>query len=564
MGENEFMLSRQISKDTVISCLNKLTEPLNPQSAFDAEIVKKGLHLFRDGKVFNVNVNDEDITGVVQENGKYEVDIPIDFLDVSFCDCYKSSICEHQLAVLFYLYSLFDSPGQFVAEWRNTVKERKAKPIFLSKRAAAGTRQFEEYSFPDWVSYFEKEYEEFLRSEIRETYYFSSYNKDFETFQNHFYVYFQKIVSTQLPEDTGCALLFHLNAAVTTFYKMLEFIQKTNLAYQTRASLHEPIRELANEMIDISNMLQEITITSRFSEMLKDSKNYYDHLLFVSKDFTYERLWIYRLVWSYLDHTVNLLDDQELQLNKDLAGEKMNARLGKENFVMEYTTALAHFAFLKGEDERAVDLLKTLDHDSVFLYTYWIRDLTEQRSWQRLDEWLPFVREKTGALLMDTGEARFKREIIQYFLHHIQYYAHETNQLEFYEQALGEWLPYSYPYFNQYLIDTNQLQKWTELQLYLGVTIEELDKEWLKQIEKENRQYLLPLYHQQVIKLIEEKNRPSYKRAVRHLRKLRTHYRQLKQLKLWENYISSLESRYKRLRAFQEELRKGKGKLIDD
>ena len=64
---------------------------------------------------------------------------------------------------------------------------------------------------------------------------------------------------------------------------------------------------------------------------------------------------------------------------------------------------------------------------------------------------------------------------------------------------------------------------------------------------------LLPILHQAVDGLIEQKNRVSYKQAVRLLKKLRTIYKKLKRVPEWEAFIDKLLKRYKRLRAFQEE-----------
>lgn len=53
-------------------------------------------------------------------------------------------------------------------------------------------------------------------------------------------------------------------------------------------------------------------------------------------------------------------------------------------------------------------------------------------------------------------------------------------------------------------------------------------KEPLKDIEKEAPEAALPLYHLAATEAIEERNRKSYRRAVRYLKKLRTLYKRLK------------------------------------
>src|SRR5690606_19049545 len=123
-----------------------------------------------------------------------------------------------------------------------------------------------------------------------------------------------------------------------------------------------------------------------------------------------------------------------------------------------------------------------------------------------------------------------------------------------YTTALARLLPYSYVEYNSFLLDTEQYRKWVDLQIYAGYDIDDIDRGVLKEIETIDRAALLPLYHRAVAKAIEGKNRPSYKKAVKYLRKIRAHYKKLKQEDLWYEYITKLAAVNKRLRAFQQEL----------
>lgn len=80
----------------------------------------------------------------------------------------------------------------------------------------------------------------------------------------------------------------------------------------------------------------------------------------------------------------------------------------------------------------------------------------------------------------------------------------------------------------------------------------------LKAIEEHDSALLLPLYHQAAERAVLEKNRASYKTAVRLLKKLHGIYKQLGQDDRWEHYVYRLADKFSRLRAFQEELKKGK------
>ena len=58
--------------------------------------------------------------------------------------------------------------------------------------------------------------------------------------------------------------------------------------------------------------------------------------------------------------------------------------------------------------------------------------------------------------------------------------------------------------------------------------------------------------------MISQKNRSSYKVAVRVLKKLRTVYKKLKRTSEWEAFFSQLLERHKRLRAFHAECERSK------
>jgi uncharacterized Zn finger protein len=80
----------------------------------------------------------------------------------------------------------------------------------------------------------------------------------------------------------------------------------------------------------------------------------------------------------------------------------------------------------------------------------------------------------------------------------------------------------------------------------------------LQPIEKDAPELLLPFYHQAVERYIAHKNRDGYKAAVKLLKRLSKIYKKMKREEPWEQFITALAVRNSRLRALQEELRKGK------
>ena len=96
----------------------------------------------------------------------------------------------------------------------------------------------------------------------------------------------------------------------------------------------------------------------------------------------------------------------------------------------------------------------------------------------------------------------------------------------------------------------------------MGWSFYDLPRDRVKVIEKEKPEVLLGMLHQSALNEINQKNRSSYKAAVRHLKKLRTLYKKIKRVDDWQYFLDNLMEKTKRLRAFHEECRRSK--LIEE
>ncbi len=119
-------------------------------------------------------------------------------------------------------------------------------------------------------------------------------------------------------------------------------------------------------------------------------------------------------------------------------------------------------------------------------------------------------------------------------------------------------LPYSVNYYTNFLYRQGRYREVVDLFLWANITADELHPQLLKTLQARNPELVMPLYHRAVMRRLEVKNRASYQRAVRHLKTLRTHYRSIKRLDQWEAYLEQLLAKTARMRAFHEELKKGK------
>ncbi|WP_068700819.1 SWIM zinc finger family protein [Paenibacillus yonginensis] len=125
-------------------------------------------------------------------------------------------------------------------------------------------------------------------------------------------------------------------------------------------------------------------------------------------------------------------------------------------------------------------------------------------------------------------------------------------------RILEELLPAAQRFYERKLFEHGRFREWMDYQLSAGAEPLDFKVKELQMIEKADPRLLLPFYHQAVERYVTHKNRDSYKKAVKLLKRLAKLYAKLKQSERWELFITAFAVRHSRLRALQEELRKGK------
>lgn len=124
-------------------------------------------------------------------------------------------------------------------------------------------------------------------------------------------------------------------------------------------------------------------------------------------------------------------------------------------------------------------------------------------------------------------------------------------------RTLQAMLPFSRTIYEDALAAHGRWDRWIDLQMCMGQDPLSFRVTVLKPVEKEAPELLLPFYHQAVERYVLQKNRDGYKAATKLLKRLAKLYARLKKDERWEHFIGVFASRNSRLRALQEELRKG-------
>ncbi|NGM84992.1 hypothetical protein G5B47_21560 [Paenibacillus sp. 7124] len=216
-------------------------------------------------------------------------------------------------------------------------------------------------------------------------------------------------------------------------------------------------------------------------------------------------------------------------------------------------TARAWMHFLQLEDDQALSLLREAADRPGFrperLDMFW-DCLSEAGESQRLVNWLT----GTGELL--AGQRRNGLESYARFWEEAVRLLPESEPLMWRE--LAAMLPLSGSIYEEKLLERGRWREWMDYQLSSGKDPANFRVRDLQPLEKHAPELLLPFYHQAVERYVLEKNRSSYKAAVKLLKRLNKLYKKIKAEDRFERYLESFTARHSRLRALQEELRKGK------
>ncbi|MEH6932074.1 SWIM zinc finger family protein [Bacillus sp. JJ783] len=536
------MLQDSITKDEIMMIANEFVQGLDPQQVADQEHVATARHLYRSGVVYNVDFDGYTLSGTVNAEGSvYSVHIPIRNVTESYCDCFAPTQCQHMLAVLLSAASSFGQVGDVLTLFKNNTKP--SLPPIRTARQVLQSSAFEEMDYKSWQTYFENEYESFKKEQARLTY------KQMYFLMSLFTDFYTKL-ERKAPRIVAIHELFKLHAALYCFQKLLEEIQEfeANKLY----SYHQPVNVVRLFVDKVESTVRDLKteeIPEESKPILQETARLIHEAFFSTDAYTQERFFIYRHLWGELLRT-----EEQLQEEKKRIDTKINP--------LSKALASSHLLFLNGEDVSAMELLEKQPASVVSLYFYWLEELLSAMEWDRGKDWLSFTYKQVKETITEQENTVFIQDIVRLFVMMYETYATHTNEQAGLEMILQELLPYSFTNYEQYVLAKKQYHAWTELQLLYGFEVIELLKEPLKDIEKEAPEAALPLYHHAAMEAIEERNRKSYKRAVRYLKKLRMLYKRLKRTDEWDAFIIHIANLHSRLRALQEELRRGK--LIDD
>lgn len=340
--------------------------------------------------------------------------------------------------------------------------------------------------------------------------------------------------------------LYKIVVNVRLLQNLQNWFESSRYSYQ---EIEDTCRQLFEIIYaDIQNALKHLPSPMPFSYDPICEKLRLDvrELLFLEGAFKHEILQIYWYVWKSL-FTRPKLRNEELDFAEKTAKKGANASSWQFAYMFQL--------FLSGRVEDSLALLKNIGSNYLSYLLLFMDYYFAGKNWNGFTKLAQFLIEHIKDYL-DTISYSTKKTFFYSIDEEFHQFAKETGRYDLYEQLLIAMYPFATRELSYFYFERKEYGKLIEFVQLSNFGY--LSSDILRTIQKEEPQYLLPYYHRKVQMAIDQKNRQSYKEAVRHLKKLRTIYKKLKKEEKWEVYFEQLLQKTKRLRAFQEECQRGK------
>lgn len=530
------MLQRELTREQVIQVGEQILAHI------EGHIIERGYNYFSDGVVFNTRVEKGTLlTSDVQGGEVYHVSLDLDAVQNSTCSCPYSRLCKHIAATFFQMYSVFENPRHYLTRSQKPRRVQFSKsmltPAFKNRSHLVGASDGHPVQSSltanspvrDWWTFFES-WTRNLSSAME------TYRASTELFSSY-----ENVLGVAATWPSDRAQLFTIHANLFHLLTLQEFVKKYRQSFWYLDLTQTAERLL--EQLEASLFYADISaLRENHSEALLETLYIVKKM---KKDEAPSLYWsfAYHMMWWYL-----LCDDGWIQQETEELDQLISDSETKTTVQDKYLMLRAHFYVMARNDEAALRIwLKNRQLTLPFYLTY-LKAFARNNEWKRFLFWVESLEQLVGE-----AEAPHYRLVTAIWLEAME----QTGQLADSGAMLKRFLPNSFQEYAAYLYENKLFKQWIDLQMSYQVPLADISATQAKEIEESHPSLLFPLYLREVNRLINERNRPAYKEAIKLLKKVRSTYSKANEDARFERYVDQLSAKYNRLRAFQEELRRG-------
>ena len=501
------------------SQLETMERNLQPASQEDEELVRRAVFSVRNKSVVFerfIPYNELLMASVMDVR---PAEVTVDFFNKQIvCTCPQKQQCRHQLGVLLSLYQYIGSVQDWVSKWRT--KKNVQLDILATERSPE-----------NWQHMVDEVLSHILGGNERIVgYLFSSIIENAHAKLRRY-----------MPFEREWQPLFKLYMEIAILNKIWAHANKTNSPIQS--DYFEYAVDKRFEVI--TNLVEELGSKSRlfatdpFYDALQENIR---ELLCQQKGLPKMRLKLYLLFWHHV-FTEKKRYEQEL-------GIIQNIRV-QTDFPLQIAPSI--FYVLLKDNTMLTQQIEQIQPEQLDFYLPIIQLAKNEHPEAMpilLKAILPHLATFIHGKLLPQYRQLFVKNVNQLFT---EIDLDEQEELMLYA-AFGK---YGIQNYSEYLLKKQRYEEWAALHQLYPSSIPYLEACGLKSVVAAAPSVTLPLYHYYAIEEVRQKSRMNYKQAVRIWKSMRTAAKKAGKTTYWTNYIETVRTHFKRLRALQEELDKG-------
>lgn len=352
---------------------------------------------------------------------------------------------------------------------------------------------------------------------------------------------YQNVLGVAAAWPSALAQLFTVHANVFHLEKLQEFV-KTNRQSYWFQDLSQTAERLIEQLEGTLFYMDVEHLREQHRDLLEQTMHIAKQLKHTESSALYGTF-AYQLLWWHLLQEPAWVQAEVEELERFIQAPS-TASSAKER----YKLLRAHFYVMEGADEAAIQIWRSNSQLTLSFYLPYLKMFARDEDWHRFLAWTERLKTLIGQA--DAQSYQLVAAIWQEAMERV-------GRGEECKEKLKQFLPSSFYEYAAHLYEQKQFRQWIDLQMSYQVPLTEALAAQLKEVEGFQPALLFPLYVREVNRLIAQRNRPAYKEAIKLLKKIRTAYSKANQEARWSSYVDQLAAKHNRLRAFQEELKRG-------
>ncbi|MEK3916024.1 SWIM zinc finger domain-containing protein [Paenibacillus sp. FSL H7-0331] len=495
--------------------------------SFNEVTLSRGFNYFKQQRVASLIITENRVVQArVTGSEDYSVKLYLDKFLSNTCTCPVRTSCKHLAAVIM---ELADRLGYPASQIVNANYHLKRATSIISPESQL--KQLPDMDINSWHKFLNQ-----YTAHVKPSY-------DQGTFTNVLRYELQNIRKAAIPFSEMDLIFFELHQELFILRKIKEQTAQGTVSYYTSSVLYRMYDEIHAWLHQKSAQI-DFTLAG---ERLKQTLSYVRQQLAKETDQKYLDYGLYTALWKYWITPYPDAEQWVLQEINDITQQTTDS-------ISSSLSAAKAFLYLyqsrTSDAWAALEASGTLNKAPTRLFLPFLNHIAAAHDWDNLIDWLL----RTASYFY----GQRTKELDAYLGYWKEAVAHVPEAEKQLWTVLEEMLPHSALIIDEMLYEQRKWKPWLEMQIFKGQDPLYHRVSVLQPIEKEAPALLLPYYHQAIEHYVSLKNRHDYKLAVKLLKRLDKVYKKMKQAERWDRFFSGFMERHSRLRALQEELKKGK------